>query len=58
MKTRKTTDAVEILHDLFVRGKPSAESILKKERERLRVAIDLHESREPQRAKPRQQPPK
>ena len=40
MKTRRTTDAVAILHDRFVRGKPGAKEILNEEREKLRLAIE------------------
>lgn len=46
MPTKTTTDAIAILHDRFVRGKSGAKEILNEEREKLRLAIQLHELRE------------
>lgn len=45
-RTRTTTDAIEILHEMFVRGNPEAEALLEQARERLRISMRLHELRE------------
>lgn len=44
--SRKTTDAIKILHDRFIAGRPEAEAMLAQARERLGISMRLHELRE------------
>jgi len=46
MKTRKTTNALEILDDRYFKGRPAMQQLLRDAEERLRLAIQLHELRE------------
>jgi DNA-binding XRE family transcriptional regulator len=43
---RTTTDALEIIHDLYFKGRPEMELLLEDARERLRVAMKFQEMRE------------
>ena len=45
MGTKKTTDAVEILHRRYVEGDPEMEALLKEERIRAEVAAELYQLR-------------
>ena len=45
MITKKTTDAVEILHRRYVEGDPEMEALLKEERIRAEVAAELYQLR-------------
>lgn len=43
---KKTSDAYEILHARFIKGKPKMEAMLKQEEQRLKLAAWLREIRE------------
>lgn len=46
MAAKTTNDAVQILHGLFVKGRPDTAAALEEARERLRLSLQIHELRE------------
>jgi DNA-binding XRE family transcriptional regulator len=44
-KTKKTTDAVEILHSLFIKDDPKRRAALEEERQKLQIAGQIYELR-------------
>lgn len=45
-RKRTTTDGLEIIHELYFKGRPEMLQLLDEARERLRVSMQLHELRE------------
>ncbi len=46
MSKKTSTDAIEIIDDLYFKGRPEMLALLEEARERLRVSMQLHELRE------------